>query len=167
MIWSHSSNFNDPKKVWREYNTLHFCERGLNAENPLQSLEEWDDFVASRYRQGKDESEFRNYAPDANLGVAEFYRQNHAHQTLDFVLNKKKEFLALNKEEKSIWEAAEFLNTLVSEYQTLYRIYDPHCGLDKVHLSWGHDEDIYHVVKDHVPEPALSMLRTSTEPIGT
>jgi inositol oxygenase len=216
--------------------------RTLNAENPLQSLEEWDDFVASRYRQGKDESEFRNYDSDANPGVAEFYRQNHAHQTLDFVLNKKQEFFSLSKGKKSIWEAAEFLNTLVDEsdpdtdlsqiehllqtseairkdghprwmvlagfihdlgkvlclygepqwavvgdtfpvgcawsseivyaeyfaanpdskvaqYQTLYGIYEPHCGLDKVHLSWGHDEYVYHVVKDYLPEPALYMLR--------
>ena len=45
---------------------------------PLQGLEEWDDFVASRYRPGKSQEEFRNYSEDANPGVAEFYRQNHA-----------------------------------------------------------------------------------------
>ena len=31
------------------------------------------------------------------------------------------------------------------EYQTQYSIYEPHCGLDKVHLSFGHDEYIYQV----------------------
>jgi inositol oxygenase len=26
-------------------------------------------------------------------------------------------------------------------------------------MSWGHDEYLYHVVKDHLPEPALAMIR--------
>ncbi len=42
---------------------------------------------------------------------------------------------------------------------TKYGIYEPHCGLDNVHLSWGHDEYLYHVVKDYLPEEALWMLR--------
>ena len=33
------------------------------------------------------------------------------------------------------------------------------CGLDNVHLSWGHDEYLYHVVKDYLPEEALYMIR--------
>jgi inositol oxygenase len=28
-----------------------------------------------------------------------------------------------------------------------------------VHLSWGHDEYVYSMVKDYLPEPALYMLR--------
>src|SRR6516164_2193175 len=31
-------------------------------------------------------------------------------------------------------------------------VYEPGCGLRKVHLSWGHDEYLYHVVKDYLPE---------------
>ena len=54
------------------------------TEQPLQRLDDWDDFVASRYREGKSEEEFRNYSVEANPGVAEFYRQNHAYQTVDF-----------------------------------------------------------------------------------
>ena len=38
-------------------------------------------------------------------------------------------------------------------------IYDPGCGLDNIHMSWGHDEYVYHVVKDYLPEEALYMLR--------
>jgi inositol oxygenase len=38
-------------------------------------------------------------------------------------------------------------------------VYQHGCGLDKVDLSWGHDEYIYHVVKDRMPEEALYMLR--------
>jgi inositol oxygenase len=209
---------------------------------PLQSLDEWDDYVASRYRPGKEETEFRNYAVDANPTVTEFYRQNHANQTLEYVLGKKSEYGKLNRGQKSIWEAAEFLNTLVDDsdpdtdltqiehllqtseairkdghprwfvltgflhdlgkvlclygepqwgvvgdtfpvgcaysdqivfpeffaanpdsqvpqYQTKYGIYQPNCGLDKVHLSWGHDEYIYTVMRPYLPEPALYMLR--------
>ena len=29
------------------------------------------------------------------------------------------------------------------------------CGLDHVHLSWGHDEYLYQVVKDYLPTEAL------------
>lgn len=211
-------------------------------KEPMQNLEEWDDFVATRYQEGKTENEFRNYSADANPGVTEFYRQNHAHQTYDFVNSKRAEYLGLHRSKKSIWEAAEYLNTLVDDsdpdtdlsqiehllqtseairkdghprwfvlagfihdlgkvlclygepqwavvgdtfpvgcayssdvvfpeffaanpdfhvpqYQTLNGVYEPHCGLDKVHMSWGHDEYIYQVTKDFIPEPAQYMLR--------
>ena len=211
-------------------------------KQPLQSLDEWDDFVASRYKAGKTEEEFRNHSSDANPGVAEFYRQNHALQTVDFVRAKRAEYLGLNRGKKSIWEAAEYLNTLVDdsdpdtdlsqiehllqtseairrdghprwfvmagfvhdlgkvlclygepqcavvgdtfpvgcaysdqvvfpeyfaanpdvkvpEYQTELGIYESRCGLDTVQLSWGHDEYIYHVTRNYLPEPAQYMLR--------
>jgi inositol oxygenase len=214
----------------------------LLTEQPLQSLDEWDDFVATRYQQGKSEEEFRNYEADANPTVTEFYRQNHALQTFDFVQSKRKQYLSLQKGKKSIWEAAEYLNTLVDEsdpdtdlsqiehllqtseairrdghprwfvltgfihdlgkvlclygepqwavvgdtfpvgcaysdqivfpeffaanpdskvpeYQTKCGIYEPNCGLDKVYMSWGHDEYIYNVTKNYLPEPAQYMLR--------
>jgi inositol oxygenase len=44
-------------------------------------------------------------------------------------------------------------------YQSKLGIYSEGCGLDNVDLSWGHDEYLYHVVKDHLPEPALYMIR--------
>jgi inositol oxygenase len=209
---------------------------------PLAELDEWDDFVATRYQQGKGEEEFRNYRADANPTVTEFYRLNHANQTLDFVLKKKAEFTPLTRGKKSVWEMADYLNTLVDdsdpdtdvsqiehllqtseairkdgqprwfvltglmhdlgkvlclygepqwavvgdtfpagcaysdqivfpeffaanpdskapEYQTKYGIYSPNCGLDNVHLSWGHDEYVYTVTRDYLPEPAQYMLR--------
>ncbi|HTV06548.1 MAG TPA: inositol oxygenase family protein [Acidobacteriaceae bacterium] len=211
-------------------------------QEPLKSIDQWDDFIAGRYREGKEQSEFRNYDENANPSVAEFYRLNHAGQTLAFTLRKEKEFGRLNRGKKSIWAAADYLNTLVDdsdpdtdlsqiehllqtaeairkdglprwfiltgfihdlgkvlclygepqwavvgdtfpvgcaysdqivfhqyfafnpdihvpEYQTLHGIYEPNCGLDKVHLSWGHDEYIYRVVRDYLPEPAHYMLR--------
>jgi inositol oxygenase len=44
-------------------------------------------------------------------------------------------------------------------YQTKHGVYSPGCGLRNVHLSWGHDEYVYHMLKDYLPEPALYMLR--------
>ena len=38
-------------------------------------------------------------------------------------------------------------------------IYEEGCGLDNVHLSWGHDEYLYHVTKDYLPDEALYMIR--------
>jgi inositol oxygenase len=211
-------------------------------QQPLRELDEWDDFVATRYQEGKTEEQFRNYQQDANPNVTEFYRQNHLHQTLDFVRQKKAEYCGLARGQKSIWEMAEYLNTLVDdsdpdtdltqiehllqtseairkdghprwfvltglvhdlgkvlclygepqwavvgdtfptgcaysdqivfpeffkdnpdskvpEYQTKYGIYEPNCGLDKVDLSWGHDEYIYTVTKNYLPESAQYMLR--------
>lgn len=212
------------------------------TSGPMKSVDDWDDFVATRYQQGKTEEEFRNYQADANPTVTEFYRQNHAHQTLEFVLAKKAEYLALQRGKMSIWAALDYLNTLIDdsdpdtdltqiehllqtseairkdghprwfvlaglvhdlgkvlclygepqwavvgdtfpvgcaysnqvvfpeffaanpdshvpEYQTLHGIYKPNCGLDKVHLSWGHDEYIYSVTKNYLPEQAQYMLR--------
>jgi inositol oxygenase len=214
----------------------------LTDHAPLAELDEWDDFIATRYQQGKGEEEFRNYRADANPTVTEFYRLNHARQTLDFVQKKKAEFAGLTRGKKSVWEMADYLNTLVDdsdpdtdvtqiehllqtseairkdgqprwfvltgmmhdlgkvlclygepqwavvgdtfpagcaysdqivfpeffaanpdskvpEYQTKYGIYSPNCGLDNVHLSWGHDEYVYTVTRDYLPEPAQYMLR--------
>src|ERR1700674_2714676 len=209
---------------------------------PLKQLDEWHDFVSTRYRRGKSEEEVRNYKAEANPTVTEFYRQNHAQQTFDFVLQKKAEYCSLRRGKKSIWEMAEYLNTLVDdsdpdtdltqiehllqtaeairkdghprwfiltgflhdlgkvlclfgepqwavvgdtfpvgcqysdkivyseffaenpdaqvpELQTPCGIYHERCGLENVHMSWGHDEYMYHVVKDYMPEPALYMIR--------
>lgn len=174
--------------------------------------------------------------------MREFYRLNHRHQTLDFVQAKKREYLTLDRREMGIWEAMEFLNTLVDdsdpdtelsqlehllqtaeairrdghprwfiitglihdlgkilclfgepqwavvgdtfpvgcrfsdsivfseffaenpdssrpEYSTRLGIYDEGCGLDRVDLSWGHDEYLYHVTKEWLPVEAQYMIR--------
>src|SRR5277367_4839057 len=214
----------------------------IPADAPLKDIDEWDDFLTGRYKEGKSKDEFRQYDEKVTPGVAEFYRLNHEYQTFDYVMAKESQYFGLNKGQKSIWEAAEFLNTLVDdsdpdtdltqiehllqtseairkdghprwfvlagfihdlgkvlclwgeqqwavvgdtfpvgcaysdqivfpeffsanpdsnvpEYQTLHGIYEPNCGLEKVHLSWGHDEYIYFVTKNYLPEPAQYMLR--------
>jgi inositol oxygenase len=184
---------------------------------------------------------FRRYE-DAPARVRQFYLLNHTHQTRDFVQRKKREYLALNHRLMGVWQAMEYLNTLIDEsdpdtelsqiehllqsaeaarrdgrsrwfilaalihdlgkvlclygepqwavvgdtfptgcawspkivypeyfaanpdarvpeYQTRLGVYTENCGLDNVDLSWGHDEYLYHVVKAHLPEPALYMIR--------
>lgn len=216
-------------------------------DQPLDRLDTWDDFVHERYGDGlanldKPKEAFRNYRALARPGVEEFYRLNHRHQTLEFVKAKKQEFLALNRRRMGIWEAMEFLDTLVDEsdpdvdftqiehlmqtaeairrdghprwfiltglihdlgkvlclygepqwavvgdtfpvgcafsdrivfpeffadnpdsrvpaYQTRCGVYEEGCGLEAVHLSWGHDEYLFHVVKDHLPPEGLAMIR--------
>lgn len=45
------------------------------------------------------------------------------------------------------------------DYNTKFGVYEPHCGLDNVTMSWGHDEYLYQITKNHLPEPALYMIR--------
>ena len=234
----------------------------IDRDKPLQDLEHWEEFLKDRYpepqevelvgagvgaertpsKSKKKSSAFRDYRAEARPSVKEFYRLNHQHQTLDFVRSKKRQFLKLNRCRMGIWEAMEFLNTLVDDsdpdtdlsqiehllqtaeavrrdghprwfiltglihdlgkilclwgepqwavvgdtfpvgcaysdkivfpefftqnpdyqipaYQTSCGIYDQGCGLDHVHLSWGHDEYMYHVVKEYLPPEALYMIR--------
>lgn len=44
-------------------------------------------------------------------------------------------------------------------YNSPLGMYTQGCGLDQVTMSWGHDEYLYQLVKNHLPEPALYMLR--------
>ena len=54
---------------------------------------------------------------------------------------------------------AENPDRQVAKFQEPLGVYEAGCGLDKIHLSWGHDEYIYHLAKDHLPTEALYMLR--------
>jgi inositol oxygenase len=45
------------------------------------------------------------------------------------------------------------------EYQTELGIYSKNCGLRNIDMSWGHDEYVYQMMKDYLPEPGLYMLR--------
>jgi inositol oxygenase len=50
----------------------------------------------------------------------------------------------------------DFMNP---RYQSQLGIYEENCGLDKVTMSWGHDEYLYHIAKDYLPKEALYMIR--------
>jgi inositol oxygenase len=211
-------------------------------QGPLTSLEQWENAVKDRYDPEKKKEDFRHYDDTTPNVVREFYRLNHTNQTRAFVQQKKKDYLALNRRRMSIWEAMEYLNTLVDdsdpdtdlsqiehllqtaesirrdghprwfiltglihdlgkilclwdepqwavvgdtfpvgcawsdrivypdffranpdaavpEYQTRLGVYTEACGLDAVDISWGHDEYLYNVVKDYLPEEGLYMIR--------
>jgi inositol oxygenase len=213
-----------------------------SSQGPLADLDDWESAHVSDEIAGKGKTAFRDYRAHVRPGVVEFYRLNHANQTLAFVLGKKRDYLQKNRREMGIWEAMEFLNTLVddsdpdtelsqiehlmqcaeairadghprwmiltglihdlgkilclfgepqwavvgdtfpvgcrysesivfpeffadnpdsqvAEYQTETGIYSEHQGLDHVHLSWGHDEYLYQVVKDYLPAEGLAMIR--------
>ncbi|MCH9610419.1 MAG: hypothetical protein S4CHLAM81_12790 [Chlamydiales bacterium] len=44
-------------------------------------------------------------------------------------------------------------------YSQKLGIYQEKCGLDMVHMSWGHDEYLYHVVKPYLPKQAAYIIR--------
>ena len=215
---------------------------GTQTNGPLESLDQWDDDVRTRYRADRKKEEFRVYDDTTPQVVRDFYQQNHALQTLEFARAKRAEYEPLQKAEMGIWEAMERLNELVDdsdpdtdlsqiqhnlqtaeairadghprwfvltgfihdlgkvltmwgepqwavvgdtfpvgcrwsdkivypqyfeanpdsrnpELMTRYGVYEEQCGLDKINLSWGHDEYLYHVTKQYLPEEAQYMIR--------
>ncbi|XP_043724812.1 inositol oxygenase 1-like [Telopea speciosissima] len=60
---------------------------------------------------------FRDYDAESERkkSVEEFYKQNHIHQTVDFVKKMREESGKLNRIEKSIWECCELVNEFVDE----------------------------------------------------
>jgi inositol oxygenase len=63
----------------------------------------------------KPKEAFRNYEAEARSSVKEFYRLNHRFQTLDFVREKQRTYQPLVQKRMGIWEAMEYLNTLVDD----------------------------------------------------
>src|SRR5437667_9789546 len=87
----------------------------LRDMDAAQNLDQWDDFVADRYDPNRKQEDFRKFDESAPAGVREFYRQNHSHQTREFVQEKKRQYCAKQKGEMRKWEALDYLNTLVDD----------------------------------------------------
>ena len=70
--------------------------------------------------------QFRDYE-HANPRVAEFYKLNHTNQTLQFVLDKKREYLPRARKTMTVWESLDYLNMQVSvtPYEIPYRLIVP------------------------------------------
>ena len=96
-------------------------------KKPLNRLEAWDDFVAEQVypSPGRSTADYRNYEAPARDSVREFYRLNHRYQTLEFVQEKRAQYLDLETRSMSIESALEFLNTLVDDS-------DPDIELDQL-----------------------------------
>ena len=87
-----------------------------DANQPLTHLDDWEESLRSRYpAAGKAKEQFRDYRAEARPSVKEFYRLNHRHQTLDFVRDRQREYVPLRKRRMGVWEAMEYLNTLVDD----------------------------------------------------
>jgi inositol oxygenase len=85
------------------------------TNGPLESLDQWDDDVRARYRADRKKEEFRIYDDTTPAVVREFYKQNHALQTLEFARAKRAEYEPLKKAEMGVWDAMERLNALVDD----------------------------------------------------
>src|SRR5258708_6246970 len=88
------------------------------AQAPLKDLDDLDDLrreAVAFDRTNKSAEQFRNYEAEARSSVKEFYRLNHRYQTVDFVRAKKREYGAKGRRRMGIWEAMEYLNTLVDD----------------------------------------------------
>jgi inositol oxygenase len=80
--------------------------------------EAWEEFITDAVYpepQAKAREDYRNYDAPARDTVREFYRQNHRFQTYDFVQAKKRDFLTFNRRQMGIFEALDYLNTLVDD----------------------------------------------------
>ena len=67
---------------------------------PMTHVDDWEESLKARYPAPGGErpkESFRDYRAEARPSVKEFYRLNHRHQTLDFVKQKKAEYLPLRK----------------------------------------------------------------------
>src|SRR5688500_7474683 len=87
---------------------------------PLEDLDDWEEVIQARYGdaladQNLAKDRFRDHEARARPSVRELYPLNHANQTLDFVRAKKAEYLPRQKRRMGVWEAMEFLNTLVDD----------------------------------------------------
>lgn len=92
----------------------HTAPIDSRSAEPLSSLDEWEDDLLTRY-PADTEHTFRDYAAEVRPSVREFYRLNHVNQTYEFAAAKRAEYAQLNRAEMGIWEAMEFLNTLVDD----------------------------------------------------
>ena len=72
-------------------------------QNPLASLDDWEDFLQERYPQPEEKSSFRDYGTSVRPAVRDFYRLNHRHQSLDFVRAKERQYLGKNQRAMGIW----------------------------------------------------------------
>lgn len=100
-----------------------------NPDDTMNGFEEWEEFMEERYPNPIDGTPvpprlkntlqrrdgYRDYRAEARPGVKEFYRLNHRYQTVDLVRSKQADFGRLNRKEMTVWEAVEWLDTIVDD----------------------------------------------------
>jgi inositol oxygenase len=100
-----------------------------NTDSSRQNaLHAWEKFIEGQvYPEPgtKAKEDYRNYDKPARDTVREFYKQNHHSQTFAFVNEKRDTYLKLSRSRMSIFEALDYLNTLVDDS-------DPDIELDQL-----------------------------------
>jgi len=77
---------------------------------------EQDDTNFNPIDPAKKKEEFRNYANSARQQrVEKFYREQHEKMTYAYVQSQRERHLKLDKAEMGIWEALEYLNTVIDD----------------------------------------------------
>ncbi|TRX97067.1 hypothetical protein FHL15_001861 [Xylaria flabelliformis] len=82
----------------------------LNGQ--LKKQQDWDS--TSKFDAEKDKTQFRQYE-DACDRVRNFYKEQHTKQTVAYNLKVRNNLKFQKREEMTIWEAMEKLNTLIDE----------------------------------------------------
>jgi inositol oxygenase len=99
------------------------------SSSVINQLEEIDDFkralIKAEYEQESDfnpissskkKEEFRNYVDSARQKrVENFYHEQHSKMTVEFVEQLRARHLKFNKCQMGVWEALEYLNTVVDD----------------------------------------------------
>ncbi|KAI0907904.1 DUF706-domain-containing protein [Ustulina deusta] len=78
----------------------------------LKQKQEWD--AKSKFDAEKDKTQFRQYE-DACDRVKTFYKEQHTKQTVAYNLKVRNNLRFQKRDEMTIWEAMEKLNTLIDE----------------------------------------------------
>src|SRR5262245_51569145 len=92
------------------------------------AMEAWESFIEDQVYPTpgtKAREDYRNYDHPARDTVRDFYRQNHRAQTVEFATQKRRAFERLDRRRMSVFEALNFLNTLVDDS-------DPDTELDQL-----------------------------------
>ncbi len=93
-------------------------DRELGHPHVPLAGEAWEAFITDAVypdHQAKARDDYRNCAMPARDTVRELYRQNHQHQTFEFVREKKREFLSFRRLRMSIFEALDQLDTRIDD----------------------------------------------------
>jgi len=86
----------------------------MRVKNGTATQEEVDIYEKSKFDEGKDKTQFRQYE-DACDRVKNFYREQHEKQTVAYNLKARNDFKTKTRACMTIWQAMEKLNTMVDE----------------------------------------------------
>jgi len=115
-----NENFNDHKDglaleaTSDAIDEVNVLKAEMRIKNGTATQEEVDLYEKSKFDEGKDKTQFRNYE-DACDRVKNFYREQHEKQTVAYNLKARNDFKTKTRAQMTIWQAMEKLNTLIDE----------------------------------------------------